>query len=160
MDTEVLEAPCLMVCVSSKQTVPVTPAADHFGGFRDNAVGGSGRSFDGIGGDVVAQLNKTKSRKKKGSTRSESGLTESELGESGRTNFTIGGGESVSFRLGNLHRYVEVEQVAAGWPAWLTAVAGEAIHGWLPLRAESFEKLEKVKDSYHFPSPFPTLLFR
>ncbi|KAL4566493.1 hypothetical protein LXL04_030609 [Taraxacum kok-saghyz] len=133
-----------MGCVSSKQTVPVTPAADHFGGFRDNAVGGSGRSFDGIGGDVVAQLNKTKSRKKKGSTRSESGLTESELGESGRTNFTIGGGESVSFRLGNLHRYVEVEQVAAGWPAWLTAVAGEAIHGWLPLRAESFEKLEKI----------------
>lgn len=142
-----------MGCVTSKQTVPVTPAVDHSGGFRDNAVGGSGRNFDGNGDDVVAQLETKKRRKKKGNTRSESGLNGSELGESGRTNFTIGGGESVSFRLGNLHRYVEVEQVAAGWPAWLTAVAGEAIHGWLPLKAESFEKLEKV---HHFTSPFYT----
>lgn len=34
--------------------------------------------------------------------------------------------------------------MAAGWPAWLSAVAGEAIHGWVPLRADSFEKLEKI----------------
>ncbi|EPS58921.1 hypothetical protein M569_15891 [Genlisea aurea] len=53
-------------------------------------------------------------------------------------------GEFVSFRLANLHRYVEGELVAAGWPAWLTAVAGEAIHGWVPLKADSFEKLEKI----------------
>ncbi|XP_031490601.1 protein IMPAIRED IN BABA-INDUCED STERILITY 1-like isoform X1 [Nymphaea colorata] len=52
--------------------------------------------------------------------------------------------QSVSFRLGNLTRYVEGEQVAAGWPAWLSAVAGEAIQGWVPLKADSFEKLEKV----------------
>ncbi|CAH1428329.1 unnamed protein product [Lactuca virosa] len=133
-----------MGCVTSKQTVPVTPAVDHSGGFRDNAVGGSGRNLDGNGDDMVAQLENKKRRKKKGNTRSESGLNGSELGESGRTNFTIGGGESLSFRLGNLHRYVEVEQVAAGWPAWLSAVAGEAIYGWLPLKAESFEKLEKI----------------
>ncbi|KAI3504678.1 hypothetical protein L1887_26331 [Cichorium endivia] len=133
-----------MGCVTSKQTVPVTPAVDHSGAFRDNAVSGSDRSLDGNGCDVVVQLENRKIRKKKRNTRSESGLSVSELGESGRTNFTIGGGESVSIRLGNLHRYVEVEQVAAGWPAWLSAVAGEAIHGWVPLRAESFEKLEKV----------------
>lgn len=36
------------------------------------------------------------------------------------------------------------EQSAAGWPSWLTAVAGEAIKGWVPRRAESFEKLDKV----------------
>ncbi|XP_065859783.1 probable serine/threonine-protein kinase At1g09600 [Euphorbia lathyris] len=35
-------------------------------------------------------------------------------------------------------------QVVAGWPSWLTAVAGEAINGWAPRRAESFEKLVKV----------------
>ncbi|KAK8522398.1 hypothetical protein V6N13_115367 [Hibiscus sabdariffa] len=35
-------------------------------------------------------------------------------------------------------------QVVAGWPSWLTAVAGEAINGWIPRRAESFEKLEKI----------------
>ncbi|GAA0160969.1 non-receptor serine/threonine protein kinase [Lithospermum erythrorhizon] len=36
------------------------------------------------------------------------------------------------------------EQSAAGWPSWLTAVAGEAIQGLLPRTAESFEKIEKV----------------
>jgi cyclin-dependent kinase 12/13 len=42
------------------------------------------------------------------------------------------------------------EQVAAGWPAWLSAVAGEAINGWTPRRADSFEKIDKVRP---FPSP-------
>lgn len=37
------------------------------------------------------------------------------------------------------------EHVIAGWPAWLTEVAGEAVHGWLPRRADSFEKLNKVE---------------
>ena len=39
---------------------------------------------------------------------------------------------------------VVAQQTTAGWPGWLSAVAGEAIHGWLPLRADGFEKLEKV----------------
>ncbi|XP_026383831.1 protein IMPAIRED IN BABA-INDUCED STERILITY 1-like [Papaver somniferum] len=44
----------------------------------------------------------------------------------------------------NLRRPVGFgEQVAAGWPSWLSVVAREAIHGWIPLRAESFEKLER-----------------
>uniref|UniRef100_A0A7N0RFP9 Protein kinase domain-containing protein n=1 Tax=Kalanchoe fedtschenkoi TaxID=63787 RepID=A0A7N0RFP9_KALFE len=30
------------------------------------------------------------------------------------------------------------------WPPWLSAVAGEAIRGWAPLKADSFEKLEKI----------------
>ncbi|KAI3673386.1 hypothetical protein L6452_39504 [Arctium lappa] len=136
-----------MGCVTSKQTVSVTPAADHSGAFPDNAAAGSCRSTDENGGDVVAQLENYKNsmKKKKKNTRSESGLSWTELGESGRTSLTTaGGGESLSFRLGDLNRCVEVEQVAAGWPAWLSAVAGEAIYGWVPLRAESFEKLEKV----------------
>jgi hypothetical protein len=37
------------------------------------------------------------------------------------------------------------EHVIAGWPSWLTEVAGEAVHGWLPRRADSFEKLNKVE---------------
>lgn len=36
-------------------------------------------------------------------------------------------------------------QIVAGWPSWLVAVAGEAISGWLPRKADSFEKLEKVR---------------
>ncbi|CAI9266811.1 unnamed protein product [Lactuca saligna] len=138
-----------MGCVTSKQAVSVTPAVDHSGVFRDNAAVGSGRSLGGNGNDVVAELekSKSKSKSKKKNKRSESGLsgTGSELGDSGRASSTTGGGgDSVSFRLGNLLKYVEAEQVAAGWPAWLSAVAGEAIHGWVPLRAESYEKLEKV----------------
>lgn len=35
-------------------------------------------------------------------------------------------------------------QVAAGWPAWLVSVAGEALVDWAPRRASTFEKLEKV----------------
>ncbi|PPS14258.1 hypothetical protein GOBAR_AA06328 [Gossypium barbadense] len=35
-------------------------------------------------------------------------------------------------------------QVVAGWPSWLVAVAGEAINGWIPSKADSYEKLEKI----------------
>ncbi|KAI3452265.1 hypothetical protein Pfo_008930 [Paulownia fortunei] len=41
-------------------------------------------------------------------------------------------------------RLAEGEHVAAGWPAWLSAVAGEAIEGWLPLRSDTYERLEKI----------------
>lgn len=118
-----------MGCVPSKQTVTVTPAADHSGAFRDNAGGGAAE---------VEILKKTKKKKK----RTQSGASEAELSESGRA--SSNGGDSASFRLGNLRKYVEGEQVAAGWPAWLSAVAGEAIHGWVPLNVDSFEKLEKI----------------
>ncbi|KAK9104073.1 hypothetical protein Scep_020917 [Stephania cephalantha] len=30
------------------------------------------------------------------------------------------------------------------WPPWLSAVAGDAIEGWAPRRADSFEKLDKI----------------
>lgn len=36
------------------------------------------------------------------------------------------------------------EHVAAGWPAWLANVAPKAVEGWVPRRADSFEKLDKV----------------
>ncbi|KAL5676903.1 hypothetical protein ACJX0J_013034, partial [Zea mays] len=51
---------------------------------------------------------------------------------------------SWSFRLRSLRKSLEGEQVAAGWPPWLSAVAGEAIQGWIPLKVDSFEKLEKL----------------
>ncbi|KAF5942441.1 hypothetical protein HYC85_020083, partial [Camellia sinensis] len=124
-------------------------------GLCDLEVGGVGdpdsRSFQrlsrqcccgGLGeepGSGVVDLEKKKKKK-----RIDSGVSENELGESERVSSNGGGGESLSFRLGNLQKYVEGEQVAAGWPAWFSAVAGEAIHGWVPLSADSFEKLEKV----------------
>ncbi|ERN16931.1 probable serine/threonine-protein kinase At1g54610 [Amborella trichopoda] len=47
-------------------------------------------------------------------------------------------------RLSNPPKNIQGEQVAAGWPAWLSAVAGEAIKGWTPRRADTFEKLDKI----------------
>ncbi|KAL1548512.1 [pyruvate dehydrogenase (acetyl-transferring)] kinase [Salvia divinorum] len=47
-------------------------------------------------------------------------------------------------RLSNPPKNVHGEQVAAGWPSWLVAVAGEALSGWIPRRADTFEKLDKI----------------
>ncbi|WVZ18652.1 hypothetical protein V8G54_005974 [Vigna mungo] len=116
-----------MGCVSSKQAVSVTPAIDHSGAFRSNAA-------------VLGESERKEKKRSKKRTES-GGASQSEVGESGRTSSNC---ESLSFRLGNLHKYVQGEHVAAGWPAWLSAVAGEAIHGWVPLCADAFEKLEKI----------------
>lgn len=48
-------------------------------------------------------------------------------------------------RLSNPPNHVHGEQVAAGWPSWLSKVAGEAINGLIPRRADTFEKLDKVR---------------
>lgn len=47
-------------------------------------------------------------------------------------------------RLSNPPKHKHGEQVAAGWPSWLSAHVGEAIDGWLPRRADTFEKIDKV----------------
>jgi hypothetical protein len=57
-------------------------------------------------------------------------------------------------RLGSVLKSIEGEQVAAGWPAWLAAVAGEAIKGWIPRRADSFEKMDKVLLKRRCNTPF------
>lgn len=47
-------------------------------------------------------------------------------------------------RIGSLVNGERGAQVVAGWPSWLSAVAGEAINGWVPRKAESFQKLDKI----------------
>ncbi|KAJ8760710.1 hypothetical protein K2173_017767 [Erythroxylum novogranatense] len=47
-------------------------------------------------------------------------------------------------RLSNPRKNLHGEQVAAGWPPWLSAVCGEALNGWIPRRADSFEKIDKI----------------
>ncbi|KAK4779263.1 hypothetical protein SAY86_006791 [Trapa natans] len=118
-----------MGCVSSKQTVSVTPTFGHSGLFRDGNVGHGGGCENGSG---WSEAEKKKVELAWAERVSESGRTISK------------DGESVNFRLGNLQKYLGGEQAAAGWPAWLSTVAGEAIQGWVPLRAEAFEKLEKI----------------
>ncbi|KAK1273662.1 putative serine/threonine-protein kinase [Acorus gramineus] len=106
-----------MGCASSKQTVSVTPALD---------CSNSG---------VLASSLRSRAD-------SEQATAKKKKSESGRA--ISRGNDSLSFRLGNLYKYIEGEQVAAGWPAWLSEVASEAIRGWVPLKVDSFEKLEKI----------------
>ncbi|KAL8150648.1 hypothetical protein V2J09_020456 [Rumex salicifolius] len=132
-----------MGCVSSKQAVTVTPAADYSGGLRGTGEVGNAASYS-----LQSRVEPEKSSSAKVFATLGGGIDESaascvESCGRGSSTMTCESG-SVSFRLGNLHKYVEGEQVAAGWPAWLSAVAGEAIQGWVPFRAESFEKLEKI----------------
>lgn len=47
-------------------------------------------------------------------------------------------------RLSNVPKHTRGEQTAAGWPAWLTDACGEALSGWIPRRADTFEKIDKV----------------
>ncbi|XP_058090092.1 probable serine/threonine-protein kinase At1g09600 [Magnolia sinica] len=56
----------------------------------------------------------------------------------------IGTNREPHLHISNVPNGIEGEQVAAGWPSWLASVAGEAIDGWLPRKAESFEKLDKI----------------
>ncbi|WJX69270.1 [pyruvate dehydrogenase (acetyl-transferring)] kinase [Trifolium repens] len=47
-------------------------------------------------------------------------------------------------RIGRVPKALGGEQVAAGWPTWLSSVAGEAINGWIPRSAHTFEKYDKI----------------
>lgn len=58
----------------------------------------------------------------------------------------MAGGQPKISRVFSVQNGVDGAQIVAGWPPWLTAVAGEAIKGWVPRRADSFEKLDKVYD--------------
>ncbi|MQM16066.1 hypothetical protein Taro_049022 [Colocasia esculenta] len=49
-----------------------------------------------------------------------------------------------NLKIPSVPNVLEAELVAAGWPAWLAGVAGEAVRGWVPRRADSFEKLDKI----------------
>ena len=41
----------------------------------------------------------------------------------------------------------KTEPTSGEWPSWLASVAGEAIKGWVPRCADSYEKLDKVSSS-------------
>ncbi|KAL3538489.1 hypothetical protein ACH5RR_001855 [Cinchona calisaya] len=56
----------------------------------------------------------------------------------------MSGGQPQMSRIFSVRNGVDGAQAVAGWPSWLTAVAGEAIKGWIPRKADSFEKLDKI----------------
>ncbi|KAK6775969.1 hypothetical protein RDI58_026970 [Solanum bulbocastanum] len=60
-----------------------------------------------------------------------------------RSTFDFGVQQSMS-RVVSIPNAAKGELGAAGWPSWLTSVAADAIQGWLPRSADSFEKLNKI----------------
>ncbi|KAK1287143.1 putative serine/threonine-protein kinase [Acorus calamus] len=61
------------------------------------------------------------------------------------TDFDAANGRELNPRISSVvPNGLQGEQAAAGWPSWLSEVAGEAIKGWVPRRADSFEKLDKI----------------
>ncbi|PKI38726.1 protein IMPAIRED IN BABA-INDUCED STERILITY 1-like isoform X1 [Punica granatum] len=122
-----------MGCICAK---PAAPRPEASPGFGFSAAGGSekyapsfrnsSRFFDfdkGTGDESERHQSRELRKLKKGSYNERS---------------------SLSMRLGLSRRFVEAEQTAAGWPSWLSTAASEAIQGWIPLKADSFEKLEKI----------------
>lgn len=104
---------------------------------------------DGDGSQVAAEgivLDSDRRRKKKESSEEQGGSRRHHRHSAG------GGGQTKSerrntrneLRIRSFPRGVYGEQVAAGWPSWLSAVAGDAINGWIPRRADAFEKIDKV----------------
>uniref|UniRef100_A0A5B7AB38 Protein kinase domain-containing protein n=1 Tax=Davidia involucrata TaxID=16924 RepID=A0A5B7AB38_DAVIN len=70
--------------------------------------------------------------------------TKPQIHKRATTDVGVSGGQPQISRVFNIRNGVDGAQVAAGWPSWLTAVAGEAIKGWVPRKADSFEKLDKI----------------
>ncbi|KAK4256187.1 hypothetical protein QN277_009084 [Acacia crassicarpa] len=57
---------------------------------------------------------------------------------------SVGEGKGWMSRILSMSKGSEAEHVAAGWPLWLSSVAGDAIKGLVPRRLDSFEKLGQV----------------
>jgi hypothetical protein len=148
-----------MGCVASKNAVSVTPAADSSGALRERSLPRAPEAAATVV-SVTASSLRCSSAAAAG-RRSEKKRDEAAVaaaGEEPSEKAVIAAATaSRSFRLRSLRRSLEGEQVAAGWPPWLSAVAGEAIQGWIPLKADSFEKLEKVLG---FNSNSSSVIFR
>ncbi|GAB2277548.1 hypothetical protein Dimus_012258 [Dionaea muscipula] len=97
----------------------------------------SGRNLVGTAGDVVVGERIDNVGDKKGEGEGEKvDRTRRPQGERRRS--------KPNPRLSNPGKNARGEQVAAGWPSWLSEVAGEAISGWIPRRADSFQKIVKI----------------
>lgn len=136
-----------MGCVASKNAVSVTPAADSSGALRERV---PPREAQPVALPVPPVSVSVSSLRSSSSAARRAEKVKDEADEQpGKAAVAV----SRSFRLRSLRRSLEGEQVAAGWPPWLSAVAGEAIQGWIPLKADSFEKLEKVLCRFPLRSP-------
>ncbi|KAM4125199.1 hypothetical protein ACB094_01G290600 [Castanea mollissima] len=128
-----------MGCISSKEAVRAVKASSPV--LHDNNKhNDSAMSLKIQSGPLNLERNYSFSKKKEGERSAESRSREIRKTKK-EASHSRG---SFSFRLGFSQRYVQAEQTAAGWPHWLSSAASEAVDGWVPLRADSFEKLEKI----------------
>lgn len=131
-----------MGCVFGREVTPRKAAAERE---RDRDRDGEGRrDRDEV---RVVRVQEESSEVRNGENRKEKNEVEVEE-EEGQGRVRSRGERRKSSRpnprLSNPPKHVHGEQVAAGWPSWLSAVAGEAINGWTPRRADTFEKLDKI----------------
>uniref|UniRef100_A0A6I9RQQ3 [RNA-polymerase]-subunit kinase n=1 Tax=Elaeis guineensis var. tenera TaxID=51953 RepID=A0A6I9RQQ3_ELAGV len=104
---------------------------------QDNAASTAFRMLDG--GVKKAMANVDRTRKAIGHQRRATVV----VGPDGSS--TVGGDEEeANLGIVDVPNGFSGEHVAAGWPSWLTSVAGEAVNGWLPRRADAFKKLDKI----------------
>jgi hypothetical protein len=61
----------------------------------------------------------------------------------------IGEKKPLMSRILSVQNFSGEQYVDSGWPLWLSSVAKEAIKGWVPRRADSFEKLDQVSSIYN-----------
>ncbi|KAK9735361.1 hypothetical protein RND81_04G201300 [Saponaria officinalis] len=119
-----------------KGDVPVTNSVS---GFDAGNEGENGVSEVTNGGKKVEEVEE----KKGGENGEEGGEGVDKVGKS-RNSKGEKRRSKANPRLSNPPKNIHGEQVAAGWPSWLSAVAGEAINGWVPRRADTFEKIDKI----------------
>lgn len=141
-----------MGCVFGKELGGGAAAEGRERGGRREKEGESGRKADLAVAGVVSGWDAGKEGENGGVELSDVGKEEEKKGEEdgegkgGRTQKPRGERRrsKPNPRLSNPPKNVHGEQVAAGWPSWLSAVAGEAIDGWVPRRADTFEKIDKI----------------
>lgn len=134
-----------MGCVFGRQASAKPVGKSEHGGDAQTRV--SNKADVSSGGGEVSEVRNGVSNNNNSSSNNEEERSSRPKGEKRRSS-------RPNPRLSNPPKHLHGEQVAAGWPSWLSAVAGEAINGWTPRRADTFEKLDKVCPFLLFvPSP-------
>ncbi|BFG15181.1 hypothetical protein CerSpe_014550 [Prunus speciosa] len=123
-----------MGCVFSRQASAKPVGKDEDGEIRVS------KKAEASGGEVTEARNGVSNS----NDNSNNGCKENEEERSSRPKGEKRRSSRPNPRLSNPPKNLHGEQVAAGWPSWLSAVAGEAINGWTPRRADTFEKLDKI----------------
>ncbi|KAI3975673.1 hypothetical protein MKX01_023099 [Papaver californicum] len=130
-----------MGCVFSREIsspeVKHKEEEENFNGVRNNLVVSRGTKPEITVAKVVSNNNEVQNGNDQKEEKKDESSRNSRGGERRRTS-------KPNPRLSNPPKNLHGEQVAAGWPAWLSAVASEAIKGWTPRRADAFEKIDKI----------------